>query len=228
LSRGEWAGYPLPQDDLKLVVEPGHPMHERMNGMRFGDGGVYEDVHAEVAEQFGSCDSIHVLNWWRRRDGRFVYVWHNGDGKSRAAVFERCEERRRVCMYLNTLSSALVFELGAEQRAQESLAELVGPHRMALYATTSVVMETSSRSRLTYLFRRGRPTLVIKLAPDGTLDRPICCLCLHPIGYYQDSWSGVMVPTDEVIAHLLLMRGDEAYYWRKANQHPVDSIEAGL
>jgi hypothetical protein len=37
-----------------------------------------------------------------------------------------------------------------------------------------------------------------------------------------------MTPTDDVIAHLLLMRGDEAEYWGQANQHRPESPEAGL
>jgi hypothetical protein len=37
-----------------------------------------------------------------------------------------------------------------------------------------------------------------------------------------------MCPTDDVIAHLALMRGDEAMFWRRCNQHPPYRPEAGL
>jgi hypothetical protein len=37
-----------------------------------------------------------------------------------------------------------------------------------------------------------------------------------------------MCPTDDVIAHLMLMRGDEALLWRKANQHPSWVPESGI
>jgi len=37
-----------------------------------------------------------------------------------------------------------------------------------------------------------------------------------------------MVPTDDVIAHLMLMRADEHGFWKRANQHPLDRLEAGL
>lgn len=37
-----------------------------------------------------------------------------------------------------------------------------------------------------------------------------------------------MVPTDDVIAHLLLMRGDERLFWRRANQHHPLDPESGL
>jgi len=56
----------------------------------------------------------------------------------------------------------------------------------------------------------------------------LCALCLHPIGYYGDTWAGVMCPTDEVIAHLLMMRGSEEKFWANANQHPIDHPAAGV
>jgi len=37
-----------------------------------------------------------------------------------------------------------------------------------------------------------------------------------------------MCPTDEVIAHLLMMRGSEEKLWANANQHPLDHPTAGL
>ena len=42
------------------------------------------------------------------------------------------------------------------------------------------------------------------------------------------SWAGAMVPTDDVIAHLSLMRGDEHMFWKRCNQHPSWRPEAGL
>lgn len=38
--------------------------------------------------------------------------------------------------------------------------------------------------------------------------RIVACLCMHPIGYYADSWAGALCPTDDVITHLLLMRSE--------------------
>ncbi len=56
----------------------------------------------------------------------------------------------------------------------------------------------------------------------------LCALCLHPIGYYGDTWAGVMCPTDEVILYLLMKRGSEEKYWANANQHPVGHSAAGF
>jgi hypothetical protein len=77
-------------------------------------------------------------------------------------------------------------------------------------------LETSRRSGVSYLFRRLKPTLAIK---DG---RALCALCLHPIGYYEGTWSGAMCPTDDIIAHLMLARGDEAMFGAgRTRFHPI-------
>ena len=78
-----------------------------------------------------------------------------------------------------------------------------------------------------YVFRKGRPTVVMLPNRKGDF-HPSVTLCMHPIAYYQDTFAGGMVPTDDVIAHLLLMRADEANFWRRSNQHPIDRIEAGI
>jgi hypothetical protein len=46
--------------------------------------------------------------------------------------------------------------------------------------------------------------------------------------YYAGSWGGAMCPTDDVIAHLTLMRGDEPMFWRRSNQHHPKRHESGL
>ena len=51
---------------------------------------------------------------------------------------------------------------------------------------------------------------------------------MHPLGYFASSWIGAMPPTDEVVAHLLMIRGDEHYFWRKANQIPFSEPNSGV
>lgn len=75
-------------------------------------------------------------------------------------------------------------------------------------------------------FRRGRPTIVLRQNEEANY--ALCALCLHPIGYYGQTWAGVMCPRDEVIAHLLMMRGSEEKYWANANQHPIHHPAAGV
>lgn len=129
-------------------------------------------------------------------------------------------------MQLNTMGCASAWQLKCELRAQEKLKTLLKPHLFDMYLLTGAFLETSKRSKVTYMFRRLRPTLAMSGATGDM--RILCGLCLHPIGFYSGTWAGCMVPTDEVIAHLLLMRGDEPDFWRQANQHPAWRSEAGL
>jgi hypothetical protein len=109
---------------------------------------------------------------------------------------------------------------------------MISEHQWRMYELTGSFVEYSKRSRLYYIFRKGRPTIVMteRVKEGWKSDRlhMLAVLCLHPIGYYAGTWAGCMTPTDDVIAHLLLMRGDEAEYWGQANQHRPESPEAGL
>ena len=127
---------------------------------------------------------------------------------------------------LRTLEAASAWPVEAEQKAQKKLAGLIPEDIFELYFLTGHFAEDSKRSGVTYLFRRGRPTIALRDAENYSY--PLCALCLHPIGYYGETWAGVMCPTDEVIAHLLMMRGSEEKYWANANQHPVDHPAAGV
>jgi len=96
------------------------------------------------------------------------------------------------------------------------------------YLLTGSFLETSERSGVTYVFRKLRPTLALSArSSDGTM-KILCGLCMHPIGYYDGTWAGAMCPTDDVVAHLALMRGDEKMFWRRCNQHPSYQPACGI
>ncbi len=143
-------------------------------------------------------------------------------GRARAGL----DPEDRLSFTIRTLDASVVWPMEAEQKAQRKLATLIPEHCFQQYQLTGHFGELSKRSQVTYLFRKGRPTIAIR--QDETGGYPLCALCLHPIGYYADTWAGVMCPTDEVIAHLLMMRGSEQKYWANANQHPIDHPAAGV
>jgi hypothetical protein len=151
-----------------------------------------------------------------------IVVVKNQAGRARlSALFDD-----RLSFTLRTLQAAAVWPIEAEQEAHKKLASLIPGELFELYELTGHFPEISKRSQLTYLFRKGRPTIVLRETKEGF--RELCALCLHPIGYYGDTWAGVMCPTDEVMAHLLMMRGSEEKLWANANQHPLDHPAAGL
>lgn len=158
---------------------------------------------------------------WKRCD---IAVVLDDDGKVRK--FPVPGSSTQVDILLNTLGASTAWGIEQESKALQLLAEQVRHHAFKHYLLTGSFLETSKRSGVTYLFRKLRPTLALK-ASDGYM-RILCALCMHPIAYYQRSWAGAMCPTDDVLAHLMLMRGDEVMFWKRCNQHAPHRPEAGI
>jgi hypothetical protein len=223
LKQNDWSGLPVPVPGLSLVLEPRYK-HKCLEDFRwkecYDENGVRQEVHDEPMQ--GPTQFRRVNSWWNARYQANINVFHDPEGRARA-TFSPVD---RLTFTIQTLEAAAVWPFEAEQKALQKLATLVSQDLFELYCLTGHFAEVSKRSQVTYLFRKGKPTIAIRQDEEGGY--PLCALCLHPIGYYADTWAGVMCPTDEVIAHLLMMRGSEEKYWANANQHPVDHPNAGV
>lgn len=129
---------------------------------------------------------------------------------------------RHLAMALSVLNVSRIWSIRAELRAFKKLRRHVSSVQFGDYLLTGSFLELSERSQVIYFFRRLRPTVAIR---NG---RILAALCSHPIGFYDGTWAGAMVPTDDVISHLLLMRADEHRFWRISNQHAPWEVQAGL
>jgi hypothetical protein len=127
---------------------------------------------------------------------------------------------------LQTMGASLAWGIEQEAKALQTLATLLRHHPFKQYLLTGMFIERSKRSGISYVFRKLRPTVAV--STTGPYLKILCAMCTHPIGYYSGSWAGAMCPTDDVIAHLMLMRGDEHMFWKRSNQHPAFRPEAGL
>lgn len=224
-KENSWAGIPMPITGHRLVIEPKFPRAALIEEigvtqeMRDQD----EATEARLKAKFGNC-TVRSRFWSMHRKAEVV-TFNDDDGKVRHGINQGIN---RAGMALNILDVSSAWGLDQEHRATQLLGTLVRHRIFKAYLLTGVLLETSKRSGLTYLFRRLRPTLVVDPKhPDGQL-RLRCALCMHPIGYYEGTWAGAMTPTDEVVAALMLMRGDEPMLWRRANQIPIWRPEAGL
>lgn len=214
-SAGEWAGCPLPVDGFPLVLEPRYPF-PGLHGARLDE----ESPEAEIP-----AGARVVNSWYSHERGQMVYLCEDESG--RFAVRLPQHGMARFGYWLHSLGVAQqAFDAATEIKALAKLQGLIRSHAFVGYLTAGCFLETSPRSGVTYLFRRMRPTVALRATASGT--RILACLCLHPLGFYDGTHCGVMVPTDEAIAHLLLMRGDEAKFWGKANHHPIWAVGAGL
>lgn len=217
---GEWAGIPVPIDGTRMVVDKAYPFAEIFN----------QQAASEIVPE-GEIDTpdgprrIRSRFWsWGRR--AHVIILESPDGRVTADDWGVVPAGNQLVQQMRTLGAAVAWGWEQEVAAMELLESLVTPHAFKTYMLTGAFMESSRRSEVTYMFRRLRPTVAISMR--GEHPRVLAALCLHPIAYYEGSWAGAMCPTDDVIAHLMLMRGDERLFWARANQHPVWRPEAGL
>lgn len=221
----DWQGVPVSLGpDMPVTVTPSHPLYEFFRGETERTCTVHD-----VRE-----DERIVNSWWSRKRQANVYVIDRG-GKRSAFIDYVSPDRSmdRLNFWMRTIGACDAWHLDAEMRARDTLRAMLTPRQWGHYEFTGSFIESSPRSGLTYIFRRLRPTVVLsprwpwfRRQPD--VMRVLAALCLHPIGYYSQTWAGCMVPSDDVIAHLAWMRGDEAGFWRHANQHDLSSPEAGL
>lgn len=212
----EFAGVPVPIEMARLVVAPGHPYYERLNGVKLGENGARVKPEHEGLE--------HVNSWYCHKTRRRIYVMHENGRAVHGWIQDGPVQR--LGSIIDCIGVSMTMDNAAEEKALALLGTLIKPHMLDAYRLTGAFFETSARSGVAYIFRRCATTLAFH---SGEKDSKfLAALCLHPIAYYEGLPIGTMVPTDDVIAHLVMMRADEHMFWRKANQHGALSPGAQL
>lgn len=208
----------MPLEGQRLIVEPSYPWAEGLS-KDFGK-------NAKPDED----DGWRERNRWHSLSRRCDIIIMEKDGK---IALGRVPAFHHIVHDLNTLGCSDVWGIEQEHNALNLLGGMLTHRQFKQYLLTGMFLEKSKRSGVTYLFRRLKPTVAMAARP-GMDDAPeasmriLCALCMHPIAYYAGSWAGAMCPTDDVVAHLAMMRGDEAMFWKRCNQHPPYRPEAGL
>lgn len=236
---GEWCGLPMAVPRFPLVVEDNHPYAELLTKVQavVDDGAPpREEEDDPPATAVGDDEPIvasewTVINaWWGRNRhavwGTVQIVEHTPTGRRRIA-FAPDLVRRFDLLLDGTFAALDVWNVATEATAMARLRTLTTERQFSTYVLTGQFLERSPRSQVVYLFRRLRPTLALSCG-SGRSYHPIAALCLHPIAYYADTCCGAMTPTDDVLAHLMMMRADEPMYWRRANQHNPWRPEGGI
>lgn len=207
----------MPMDGHQLIIEPTFPNAKALSQMCGPKGDADED------------DGWKLRNQWYSRQRRCDIILMEKDGK---IDWGSLPAFHHISHDLQTLGASDAWGIEQEHNALTLLGRMVTHRQFKQYMLTGMFLERSKRSGVTYLFRRLKPTVAIAAhagLPELTGGvRILCALCMHPIAYYRGSWAGAMTPTDDVIAHLAMMRGDEAMFWRRANQHSPYRPEAGL
>ena len=214
-AKREWAGIPMPLDDLSMTIEPNYPRAAEL--CEIGAAATAKKLNEQTPEGVEFRNSF-----WSHKLRCQIMVWKE-NGK---IYWGPGSLPNNLDIVLNTLGAADAWGVEQEATAVQTLGGLLRHRPFKTYLMTGSFLERSKRSGVMYVFRRLRPTIALSM--QGGSVKPLAALCMHPIGYYDRSWSGVMCPTDDVIAHLMLMRGDEPMFWRRCNQHPISRPEAGV
>jgi hypothetical protein len=221
-ERGEYAGIPVPLEGTTVVMDPTYPWAKAWETINASTNppptGPHWTDHYETVNIFYShkkrCD--------------VVVLRHKQTGMTEFRLKPAVHSLKQA---MATLFASDVWGVDQEQRALQTLAGMLRHRQFKQYLLSGIFLESSPRSHIPYLFRRLRPTVALNAVRPGDPDgqaRVLTTLCMHPIAYYEGSWAGAMCPTDDVIAHLSLMRGDEPMFWKRCNQHPAYRPEAGL
>lgn len=224
---GAHAGIPMPVEDFPIVVEDRYPWGDALDAVMPGS------MHRPQPDELEDGEQVNVVNsWWSHGRQAQVFLYRDGAGRLRHALdYAAKRAGRRLTFWLNTAGASAGWSYRDELRAMEKLKEMLSDHLFGMYVTTGTFLETSPRSGVTYMLRRARPTVAMvpmrRDDPNSSM-KILAVLCMHPVGLYANTWAGAMVPTDDVIAHLLWIRADEHGFWRRANQHQYAAPEAGL
>ncbi len=181
----------------------------------------------ELEEEF--TDQIKIRNSWSAQGDKQILVIE-AEGKSIAFTSYEAGRRMRKLLDTSLMRDGTPQTAEAELRAMDSLKKRIKQRQWTSYVLSGIFLERSPRSDLHYFFRKGYPTLVLSYHGECYKEsgRVIGALCLHPIGFFQGTYCGLMCPTDEVICHLLLMRADEHLYWRSCGQWSVLDSRSGI
>lgn len=177
-----------------------------------------------VHREWRSARPHNGQHWW-------VSVFRQGEGGSARYTVDCSPTDSPDRQRLHALTMSIAIRKGgallaAEEQARQMLKGLVSEEQWASYVLNDAFYE-KGKSGIRYLLRKNRPTLAFRDLPDGG-GRPITALCFHPGGYYSSTWIGILPPSDEVIAHLLFIRGAEYAYLKQANHHALDDPLSGV
>ena len=215
-EKGDYASVPIPRGDdqtIELATRVG--TYGKLIDSMPSFHKAIDAKHAPPSERCHRNVLPHkgiVLIHWRDDDGK----WH---------IFGDSIIGQRLELQLEALTTVRSVGADAERIARANLLTHLSEQQQDDVLLTNTFGERGASGHF-YVIRASRPTIVFQRRPDT--DHPIAALCTHPLGYYTGTHVGVLAPSDEMLATILMVRADEHYLWRKANQLNVHDPLAGL
>lgn len=228
---GFLSGVPVPlpgEEQPDLIVAEGVPLAEifRMNQEKRQLQRAAR-ARTEAAGEL-SLRNIPVRNSWHVLGDQTICVVETEGGPMALPRYDAGMRLRKFVRGIEVRHHAHQTA-EAEFKAMDSLKKRISKQQFDTYVLSGAFPEFSKRSGLLYYFRKGLPTLAVSFhGKDNEIGKVLAALCLHPMGYYAGTHVGLMTPTDEVIAHLLMMRADEHAFWKKSGQWSATDSRSGV
>ena len=211
----------------KVVLAKGCPLsdvhgHDRPVSFDAPPGG-FVCRHSDISE----TDYEEPVNEWRIKP-KVVGSYRRGR-KYHLAKLDTDQLRFQV--YLKSLMCGVgAVDSQAEFYAMISLFKRLNDNQRDAYTIMGAFPETSKRSGVTYILRKGLPTIAMKCRPceGGETRHFLAALCIHPLGWYHGTHVGVCPPSDEVLGVLLQIRADEHGLWKRAHHLTIDDPMAAI
>lgn len=235
-ERGWHHGVPImssTDSSRSLVLAKGCPLsdiHGHDVPVNLVGGSSVHVCRSEDIDAYENGDCPEDVNYWIPSPRAYVVMRKRG--KAKVGRVDLTEDRFNMFVR-SLLCQAGAADSNAELTAMIALKGRINQNQWDAYILGNAFPETSKRSGVTYIFRKGRPTIAMRCRPctdgqPGETRRFLAALCSHPLAWYQGTHVGSYPPSDEVLAHLLMMRADEHRYWRECNQHGLTEINAGI
>lgn len=226
-EHGFLSGVPIPvlgEHPPDLVMASGVPLAEVFHMQQEHRRHQRE---TEMAEEL-TMSRVRVRNSWHVLGDKTVCVVESTEGPMAFPRYDAGNRLRKLIRGGEVRHHAHQTA-AAEFKALESLRTRVSESQFDSYVLSGMFPERSPRSDIWYFFRKGYPTLAVTFhgKHEGN-GKVLAALCLHPMGYYAGTHVGLMTPTDEVIAHLLMMRADEHKFWAKSGQWAAEDTRSGI
>jgi hypothetical protein len=182
----------------------------------------------EMAEDLTTRLRQSVRNSWHTLGDKSVCIVDTEQGPMAFPEYDAGNRLRKIIRG-NEVRHYAHQTAAAEFKAMESLKTRISESQFDSYVLSGIFPERSKRSDIWYFFRKGYPTLAVSFhGKFEGVGKVLAALCLHPLGYYAGTHVGLMCPTDEVIAHLLMMRADEHKFWAKSGQWSASDTRSGI
>jgi len=186
----------------------------------------------DMMEPFGPSPWTQVNSWEMKSSWRgevfTVTILKNQVTKEIKKKLVLVDELNRFACVLNTVLCRSSYSLiKAEMKARKLLFKRLTKSQKAMWELADTIME-EGKSGIIYFIRKNRPILATRLDPVLNEYKPVCALCVHPLGHYTGTWAGVMAPSDEALYQLLLIKADESRLWRYANQISLREYLSGV